>query len=212
MGVTLWLRDVEGLPVMRDLWIFVSPLFMGVALMAMAGCNGGGSEDSPTASAAGGSPPPPPPMVDPNAPPPPPVAGAPADQPVQLRRTIGQTTDDVRDFDAEMQSGQNIQVSTGKITAKDPITLQGNAYVSIIGQAAVLQIQHAVNLYNALNDRYPADFEEFKREILDANGIRLPQLPAYQEYAYKADTHELVVLEYPDRMEPLREQVRGGTP
>jgi hypothetical protein len=198
---------------MRDFWFSVSRMVLGAALMAMAGCNGGGSEGSPTASGAGeGGSPPPPPIIDPNAPPAPPAAGAPADQPVQLRRTIGQTTGDVRDFDAEMQSGQNIQVSTGKIAAKDPITLQGNAYVSIIGQAAVLQIQHAVNLYHALNDRYPADFEEFKREILDANGIRLPQLPAYQEYAYKADTHELVVLEYPDRMETLREQVRGGTP
>ncbi|MEW4566900.1 hypothetical protein AB1L88_03445 [Tautonia sp. JC769] len=200
---------------MRDFWFSGSRLVLGAALMAMAGCNGGGSDGSSTASGvgAGGSAPPPPPIIDPNAPPPPPAAGdAPGGQPVQLRRTIGQTTDDVRDFDAEMQSGQNIQVSTGKITAKDPITLQGNAYVSIIGQAAVLQIQHAVNLYQALNDRYPADFEEFKREILDANGIRLPQLPAYQEYAYKADTHELVVLEYPDRMETLREQVRGGAP
>ncbi|WP_169977747.1 hypothetical protein [Tautonia rosea] len=199
---------------MHKLSIAVSRLILGAALVVVAGCNGGGSEGSPTASGSGaGGSPPPPPMVDANAPPPPPVvAGAPADAPVQLRRTIGQTTGDVRDFNAEMQSGQNIQVSTGKITAKDPITLQGNAYVSIIGQAAVLQIQHALNLYNALNDRYPSDFEEFKREILDANGIRLPQLPAYQEYAYKADTHELVVLEYPDRMEALREQVRGGTP
>ncbi|WP_152052594.1 hypothetical protein [Tautonia marina] len=196
---------------MRHVWKTVFRGVFGAVLMMMAGCNGGGSDGSPTASGAGGSPPPPP-LVDQNAPPAPPVAGAPGEAPVQLRRTIGQTTDDVRDFNAEMQSGQNVQVSTGKITAKDPITLQGNAYVSIIGQAAVLQIQHAVNLYNALNDRYPADFEEFKREILDANGIRLPQLPAYQEYAYKADTHELVVLEYPDRMEALREQVRGGTP
>ncbi|WP_197446586.1 hypothetical protein [Tautonia plasticadhaerens] len=112
-----------------------------------------------------------------------------------------------------MQGGENVRVSSGKISENNtPITYAGNAYVSIVGQAAVLQIQHALNLYNALNDRYPADTEEFMTEIIDANQIALPQLPGYQEYAYKADTHELVVLEFPDRKEALREQVRGGSP
>ena len=75
-----------------------------------------------------------------------------------------------------------------------------------------MQIQHAVNLYHAMNDRYPANTDEFMREIIQANNIRLPQLPGYQEYAYNPNTNELVVLEYPDRMEALRQQVRGETP
>jgi hypothetical protein len=190
--------------------------FARVALSAtvstlLIGC--GGESGSPeTAGGPSGSTPPPPPMIGQAPPPPPPAAAAQPETP-QLRRTIGQTTTDIRDFDAEMQKGENVQVSTGKISpTSTPITYSGNAYVSIVGQAAVLQIQQAVNLYHALNDRYPADTEEFMSEIIRANNSALPQLPGYQEYAYKPDTHELIVLEYPDRKEALRAQVRGEEP
>ena len=83
--------------------------------------------------------------------------------------------------------------------ARDPITLQGNAYVSIIGQAATLNIQHAVDLYRAENDRYPKDTNEFMEEIIKKNNISLPLLPHYQEYSYDANQHKLIILEYPDR-------------
>jgi hypothetical protein len=38
------------------------------------------------------------------------------------------------------------------------------------------------------------------------DGVRLPQLPYYQEYSYDVDKHELVVLEYADRNARLQEQ------
>ncbi|AMV40817.1 hypothetical protein [Planctomyces sp. SH-PL62] len=86
-----------------------------------------------------------------------------------------------------------------KITAKDPITLQGNAYVTMIGQTSILQIQHAMNLYQAANDRFPKNYDEFMAEIIRANNIALPKLPHYQEYGYDEQQHKLVILEYPDR-------------
>lgn len=132
---------------------------------------------------------------------------SPAPQPeqIQLRPVIGEKTTDIRDAATEIAEG-GAQVSSGKITAKDPITLQGNAYVTIVGRASQLQIEHALNLYHAMNEKYPATLDEFMTEIIRANGIALPQLPFYQDYGYDAENHRLVVLEYPDRKAQFQQQ------
>ena len=90
------------------------------------------------------------------------------------------------------------QVASTKIVTKDYITIQGNAYVSIIGQTSILTIQHAVDLYHAANDRYPKDYDEFMTEIIKANNIALPVLPPYQKYGYDENEHKLIILEYKD--------------
>jgi hypothetical protein len=123
---------------------------------------------------------------------------------VPPRETIGKTTQDIRASEPESQQGG--QVASGKIISKDPITLSGNAYVSIVGKASILQIEHTLDLYHAQNERYPKDLQEFMDEIIKPNGIRLPQLPAYQDYAYDAENHKLVVMEYPERREELKRQ------
>lgn len=134
------------------------------------------------------------------------AAPAPAEpEKIELKPIIGAKTTEIRDAATELEEG-GAQVSSGKITAKDPITIQGNAYVSIVGQASVLQIQHALNLYHAMNEKYPANLDEFMKEIIQANGIALPQLPYYQEYGYDAENHRLVVLEYPDRKAQFQKQ------
>jgi len=155
-----------------------------------------------------GSMPGPPPLVkDPDQPDDQAAASADTED-VQPRRVIGETTTDIRDLQNERNSGERVEVSDGKITATSPITISGNAYTSIVGRAAVLKIRHALDLYNALNGRYPESTEEFMAEIIEANNIALPQLPAYQEYAYDAENKRLVVLEYPDRKEQLRQRNR----
>ncbi len=117
---------------------------------------------------------------------------------------IGQRTQDIKDANAELKTGK-AQVGSTRIVARDPISIQGNAYVSIIGQASILNIQHAVDLYHATNDRYPKDLNEFMNEIIKPNNIALPKLPDYQEYGYDAKEHKLIILEYPDRKnQPLR--------
>jgi hypothetical protein len=89
-------------------------------------------------------------------------------------------------------------IASSRIVAKDPITLQGNAYISIVGRSSVLSIQHSMDLYHATNERYPKDLDEFMTEIIKPNGIALPQLPSYQKYAYDDKEHKLIVIEYPD--------------
>jgi hypothetical protein len=127
-----------------------------------------------------------------------PAAKARPRAPTRSGPIIGQRTQDIRNAATELKKG-GAQVASTRIVAKDPITIQGNAYVSIIGRTSQLQIQHALDLYQAANDRYPKDYQEFMNEIIKANNIALPVLPPYQEYGYDEKEHKLIILEYPDR-------------
>jgi hypothetical protein len=109
---------------------------------------------------------------------------------------IGQRTTDIRDTNKELKQ-RGAQVASPRIVAKDPITIQGNEYVSIVGRSSVLSIQHSMDLYHATNERYPKDLDEFMTEIIKPNGIALPQLPPHQKYSYDAKEHKLVIIEYP---------------
>jgi hypothetical protein len=110
---------------------------------------------------------------------------------------IGQRTQDIRDASKELKQG-DAQVASPRIVARDPITIQGNAYVSIVGQAAIGNMKHAVDLFHAENDRYPKDYDEFMSVIVKPHGIALPQLPPYRKYAYDDKEHTLIIVEYPD--------------
>jgi hypothetical protein len=109
---------------------------------------------------------------------------------------VGKRTQEIKNAATELQKGGAKQATT-KITAKDYITLQGNAYVTIIGRTSILEIQHALDLYHAENDRWPKDLEEFMNVIIKANNIALPKLPYYQAYGYDEKEHKLIILEYP---------------
>jgi hypothetical protein len=122
---------------------------------------------------------------------------APAPAPVSHGEILGKRTQDIKEVQPELQKGA--QVASQKIVAKDPITLPGNAYVSIIGQSSMLNIQHALDLYLAENGRYPKDYQELMEEVIKKNNIALPVLPQYQEYGYDAADHKLIIREYPDR-------------
>ena len=132
----------------------------------------------------------------PPAPPPAPVA-----PPVAPRPILGETTQNIGDMEKEKKAGG--VVKEPRITAKDPILLVGNAYVSIVSQATQGQITHAVDLYQAETGEYPKTLEEFMEKIIKPNGIKLPTLPFYQEYSYDAPNHKLVIMEYPDRKEAI---------
>lgn len=124
---------------------------------------------------------------------------------VQPQEILGETTQEIRAVEPEIKQ-EGAQIASGKITAKDPITLTGNAYVSMIGKVTIDKMQHAMDLYYAENEKYPKDLQEYMDVIIKPNGVRLPQLPAYQEYVYDAENHKLVVMEYPARREELNRQ------
>jgi hypothetical protein len=128
----------------------------------------------------------------------PPVAQAPQ---VQPREVLGKTTQEVRPAQPELERGA--QVAQQKVTAKDPITMGGNVYVVSVDRIAAGNVKHAIDLWQADHDgRYPKDTKEFMDEIIkpgQPDGMRLPQLPYYQEYGYDEKEHKLIVLEYPER-------------
>ena len=111
---------------------------------------------------------------------------------------VGKTTQKIgRADDPALKKGAVVAPKT--IVAKDYLTIQGNAYVVSIDKIALMNVQHAMDIYHATNDRFPADHDEFMKEIIQANGIALPKLPFYQEYVYNEKTHELQVYEYPEK-------------
>jgi hypothetical protein len=59
-----------------------------------------------------------------------------------------------------------------------------------------VQIPHAMDLYKATNGHFPRTYEEFKREILDPNNIKLPELREGCRYEYNSEKAELEVV-YP---------------
>lgn len=122
-----------------------------------------------------------------------------AEKPAKDTSIVGKRTQDIREAKATLPKGG--RVASTKITAKDPITLQGNAYVTTIGRLAIDQIKYALELFRAEHDgQYPKDYEEFMAEIIKKPGaeISLPKLPYYQEYRYDPVEHKLIIVEYPE--------------
>jgi hypothetical protein len=121
----------------------------------------------------------------------------------KTREIIGKRTQDIRDTQAEVKKGA--VVSTPKVVGTDPFTVSGSAYVSAIGQTSMGQIHQAVELYRANNDgQYPKTHQEFMEGVIKANNIALPTLPYNREYSYDVATHQLNIIEYPDRKQPGR--------
>jgi len=135
-------------------------------------------------------------------------ADEPPPQPkIQARDTLGKTTQEVRNLKPELAQGG--QVTDGKIHATDYITLQADAYRTTMGNIGKMNVQHAIDLYEALNGEKPKTYEEFMEGIIKKgkpDGIQLPMLPYYQEYGYDPDKKELVVIEYPAKKKAMEEQ------
>jgi hypothetical protein len=56
-----------------------------------------------------------------------------------------------------------------------------------------IKVPHALNLYKGMHGHFPKTQEDFVREILEANAIKLPELPAGHYYVYDSEKGELQV-------------------
>jgi hypothetical protein len=124
-------------------------------------------------------------------------AGDPSAQP---RDTLNKTTQKVYDLKEELAKGGVI--SDHKISASDPLSATAGAYAPTVGKLGTMKADMDLKTYYAMNERYPANLQEFLTEIIKVDqpdGIQLPMLPYYQEYAYDSENHKLVVVEYPAR-------------
>jgi len=114
------------------------------------------------------------------------------DQPSTPKRA--KTTDKIGEFDPDAKN--DIVKPEVKIT--NPITGPLEAYQPLVQKVAALGIEHAVNLFNASEGRYPNSYDEFMTRIIKENHIQLPVLPPGLEYQYDVENHKLMVIRAAD--------------
>src|SRR4051794_13575948 len=74
---------------------------------------------------------------------------------------VGKETKEILEFDPQAPQ----QVSDSKVRADDPLLYGVQAYGPIIEQTQKLKIEHAVDLFQAENGRYPKDYQEFMDKV-----------------------------------------------
>jgi len=134
-------------------------------------------------------------------------AQQPSKQKVQIRDTVGKTTQEVRNLKPELSQGG--QVTDGKIHSTDYLTVQADAYRTSVANIAKMKVKMDMDQYEALNGEKPKTYEEFMDVIIKKgkpDGIQLPMLPYYQEYGYDPEAKELVVIEYPAKKKEYQDQ------
>jgi len=137
---------------------------------------GSGNTDAPTTPAlTGPTVPPTGPTVPPSTPAEPTETPEPADTVVEAARP------------GMSERVQNLGTSV------DPITTPVRTLWSTRERIILMQIENNMKMHKGLNGKYPATFEEFEEKILKPSQLKLPQLPAGQEYFYDAETGELMV-------------------
>jgi hypothetical protein len=104
---------------------------------------------------------------------------------------VGKTTDDIGEFDPKAKN----KVVEAKVEITNPVTGALEAYGPAVQRISDGEITHALNLFNAENDRYPKDYEEFTEKIVKANRIKLPVLPGKKKYQYDVENHKLIVVD-----------------
>lgn len=117
----------------------------------------------------------------------------PAEKPKQ-QKVFGKTTDDIGKFDPNAQQ----VISDQKIHATNPITGPLSAYSPMMEKISMLEIDHALALFNATEGRYPKDYDEFMQRIVKENNIRLPVLPFGGKYQYDEINHALMIVRTPE--------------
>jgi hypothetical protein len=80
----------------------------------------------------------------------------------------------------------------------DPITGPLEILKKAKVELPMLAIEHALNLYNAAEGRFPQSHDEFMTQIITANNIRLPALPNGLQYQYDVAGHRLVIVNTAD--------------
>ena len=191
---------------MKNVWIVMLGLLVGVGLLIGLGGTGGEQAPAPTAPSA----------ESPTASPVQPAAAAPAQAatpapaPIQTRETLRKTTQNVLELaDATAQGGVRANMSiqsTGLGVAAD-------AYRTSVGKLSILAVDQKMSHFKAEHDREPSTYKEFMDEIIGKgrpDGIQLPMLPYYQEYAYDPEAKGLVVIEFPAKKEQRQRETTGA--
>ncbi len=115
---------------------------------------------------------------------------------------INKKTQNVLDLKQALVDGG--VVASTKIEATNPLTQSADAYRTSAVRIAAMAVEHAIQIRNAqsINDPKPLTHAEFVSEIIkpdQPDGIQLPKLPYYQEYAWDEQAQKLVAVDFPAR-------------
>lgn len=137
-----------------------------------------------------------------------PKAGSAA--PIQTRQTIRKTTQNVLPLEQALAEGG---VRADMSIQGQGLEVAADAYRTSVGKLSVMAVDQKMRFFEAENDRKPTDHAEFMERIIEKgkpDGIALPMLPYYQEYAYDPEAKELVVIEFPKKKEQRQRETTGA--
>jgi len=133
--------------------------------------------------------------------------------PVQTRKTIGQTTQEVLDLADAVARGGVVADGSGP-TEGGALGTYAGAYRGSAARIGGLQVEQKMKLHQAEHGSLPATHAEFMEKIIargKPDAVSLPMLPYYQEYAFDPDSKSLVIVEFPAKKEQRRRET-GGNP
>jgi hypothetical protein len=130
--------------------------------------------------------------------------------PIQTRQTLGKTTQNVLVLSEAL--------AEGGVLAQTSITSGGleiaaEAYRTQVGKAGTLAVEQRMQHHNAEHGEYPKTYDEFMTQIIgkgQPDGLELPMLPYYQEWAYDVQKRKLVVVEFPAKKEQREKETTGA--
>ncbi|MEO2032815.1 MAG: hypothetical protein ABGZ35_12085 [Planctomycetaceae bacterium] len=93
------------------------------------------------------------------------------------------------------------QVVKPEVKITNPITGPLEAYEPLKQRIAALSLDHAVNLFRALEGRYPKDYDEFMQRVIKDNKMQLPKPVKGLHYEYDVENHKLLVVKDADQAE-----------
>ena len=125
------------------------------------------------------------------------------------RETIGKTTQNVMVLKEALEKG-GVLAAKGATTS-NPLLASAAAYRTSVATIGAMAVDKAIQLRNAqsIRDPKPLNHEVFMKEIIRkgrGDGIWLPMLPYYQEYAWDEKNQKLVVVDFPARKEERAKQ------
>ena len=139
--------------------------------------------------------------------PPAPLATQP---PIETRETLRKTTQNVLPLSQAL--------AEGGVLAETSITSSGlevaaDAYRTSVGKIGALAVTQKMQLHQAEHGSTPATYEEFMSRIIapgEPDGLALPMLPYYQEWAYDPEAKAVVVVEFPAKKAQRQQETTGA--
>ncbi len=179
---------------MRKFAALLGIVVLGIVCVVGMGCNrDAGSPPVVAAKAPTPTQPPKPPVpVDDIPKPQQPAPGGNGDDPVD----VDPDDEDPGDVTSEVATANNVGTKGKDYGSPDAgiITTPISLYHYLPDRIKLMQVTRAINLYKGFNEgKLPTSHEQFMKEIVKANQLKLPLLPTGWKYRYDPKRGELMV-------------------